>query len=103
MPVPPVASSAADGPSRSRRTKRVGIDRLRGVNLLPRPAAPRRRMVSCMATPKEILRINDREVAISNPQKVYFPETGYTKLDLVTTTWPSRMAPCAAPRAGRWP
>ena len=36
-----------------------------------------------MATPKEIVRIGDREVAISNPTKVYFPETGYTKLDLV--------------------
>ena len=36
-----------------------------------------------MATPKEIVRIGDREVAISNPRKVYFPETGYTKLDLV--------------------
>ncbi len=36
-----------------------------------------------MATPKEILRINGREVAISNPGKVYFPETGYTKLDVV--------------------
>src|SRR4249920_586629 len=36
-----------------------------------------------MATPKEIIRIGDREVSISNPSKVYFPETGYTKLDLV--------------------
>ena len=36
-----------------------------------------------MATPKEIIRIGDREVAISNPTKVYFPESGYTKLDLV--------------------
>ncbi len=36
-----------------------------------------------MASPKEILRIGDREVAVSNPSKVYFPETGYTKLDLV--------------------
>jgi DNA ligase D-like protein (predicted polymerase) len=36
-----------------------------------------------MATPKEVLRIGDREVAISNPQKVYFPDAGYTKLDVV--------------------
>jgi DNA ligase D-like protein (predicted polymerase) len=36
-----------------------------------------------MASPKEIVRIGDREVAVSNPSKVYFPETGYTKLDLV--------------------
>ena len=36
-----------------------------------------------MATPKEVLRIGGREVSVSNPGKVYFPETGYTKLDLV--------------------
>ena len=32
---------------------------------------------------KEIIAINGREVAISNPNKVLFPEAGYTKLDLV--------------------
>jgi DNA ligase D len=32
---------------------------------------------------EEILLINDREVRISNPHKVYFPERGETKLDLV--------------------
>ena len=31
----------------------------------------------------ELLRIADREVAISNPDKVLFPEAGHTKLDLV--------------------
>jgi DNA ligase D-like protein (predicted polymerase) len=36
-----------------------------------------------MATPKEILTVSGREVAVSNPQKVYFPRTGHTKLDLV--------------------
>ena len=36
-----------------------------------------------MPTPKEILEIGGREISISNPQKVYFPDTGYTKLDLV--------------------
>jgi bifunctional non-homologous end joining protein LigD len=36
-----------------------------------------------MPSPKEILEIADREVAISNPQKVFFPKTGHTKLDLV--------------------
>mgnify|MGYP000926855849 CR=1 FL=1 len=30
-----------------------------------------------------IRRIDGREVAVSNPQKVYFPEAGYTKLDVV--------------------
>ena len=32
---------------------------------------------------KELLTVNGREVAISNPRKVLFPEAGYTKLDLV--------------------
>jgi DNA ligase D-like protein (predicted polymerase) len=37
-----------------------------------------------MAKPeKEILAINGREVAISNPNKVLFPDAGYTKLMLV--------------------
>jgi bifunctional non-homologous end joining protein LigD len=36
-----------------------------------------------MPTRKEILRIGDREVSVSNPDKIYFPESGYTKLDLV--------------------
>jgi DNA ligase D-like protein (predicted polymerase) len=36
-----------------------------------------------MATEREILTVGDREVSISNPGKVYFPETGHTKLDLV--------------------
>jgi DNA ligase D-like protein (predicted polymerase) len=40
-------------------------------------------MVSDMASPKEILEIGGHEVTISNPQKVYFPDTGYTKIDLV--------------------
>ena len=33
---------------------------------------------------KEILEIGGREVSISNPDKVYFPEAGYTKMDLVS-------------------
>ena len=37
-----------------------------------------------MATPKEILEIGGREVSVSNPDKVYFPEPGYTKMDLVS-------------------
>ena len=36
-----------------------------------------------MATPKEILEIEGREVAISNPDKIFFPKTGHTKMDLV--------------------
>src|SRR5690348_4554688 len=36
-----------------------------------------------MPTRKEVLEIGGRDVSISNPDKVYFPETGYTKMDLV--------------------
>jgi bifunctional non-homologous end joining protein LigD len=36
-----------------------------------------------VATPKEILELEGREVAISNPDKVFFPATGHTKMDLV--------------------
>src|SRR6266851_2349692 len=31
----------------------------------------------------EMLGVGGREVAITNPDKVFFPQTGYTKLDLV--------------------
>ena len=37
-----------------------------------------------MATKPEIWTIAGREVSISNPDKVFFPEKGYTKRDLVT-------------------
>jgi DNA ligase D-like protein (predicted polymerase) len=33
--------------------------------------------------PKELLTVSGREVPVSNPDKVLFPEAGYTKLDLV--------------------
>ena len=36
-----------------------------------------------MAARKEILEVAGREVTISNPDKVFFPTTGHTKLDLV--------------------
>jgi bifunctional non-homologous end joining protein LigD len=36
-----------------------------------------------MADRKEIIEVADRAVSISNPDKVYFPRTGHTKLDLV--------------------
>src|SRR5438552_17133326 len=32
---------------------------------------------------KEVLLLAGREVSISNPRKVLFPQAGYTKLDLV--------------------
>ena len=34
-------------------------------------------------TASEVLIVDGREVVVSNPQKVLFPEAGYTKLDLV--------------------
>ncbi|HEV7898374.1 MAG TPA: non-homologous end-joining DNA ligase [Planosporangium sp.] len=36
-----------------------------------------------MAARKEILDIAGREVTVTNPDKVFFPQTGHTKLDLV--------------------
>ena len=36
-----------------------------------------------MATSKEILEVAGREVTVSNPEKVFFPQAGHTKLDLV--------------------
>src|SRR5574337_23250 len=36
-----------------------------------------------MADPRETVAVAGREVSISNPDKVYFPEAGYTKRDLV--------------------
>ncbi len=36
-----------------------------------------------MVTEREVLTIGGQEVSISNPGKIYFPETGHTKLDLV--------------------
>jgi len=36
-----------------------------------------------MPASKEILEVGGREVAISNPDKVFFPRTGHTKIDLV--------------------
>ncbi len=36
-----------------------------------------------MASPKTVVEVAGRQVAVSNPDKVYFPRTGHTKLDLV--------------------
>jgi bifunctional non-homologous end joining protein LigD len=64
-------------PSPSRRTDDASFDIIG-----PSPSAVERYRVA-MATEKEILQINGHEVTVSNPRKVYFPETGHTKLDLV--------------------
>ena len=36
-----------------------------------------------MATPTEVLDVDGQDVTITNPQKLYFPAAGITKLDLV--------------------
>jgi DNA ligase D-like protein (predicted polymerase) len=36
-----------------------------------------------VAAKKEVLQIQGREVVVSNPEKIFFPQRGYTKLDLV--------------------
>jgi bifunctional non-homologous end joining protein LigD len=35
-------------------------------------------------SPQHLLTVAGREVAISNPQKVLFPHSGFTKLDVAT-------------------
>src|SRR4029077_13134961 len=69
-------------PFPTRRTEPDGIDRRvqasSGGRLWLSSA-----IVSSMATEKEVLRIGGREVTVTNPRKVYFPETGHTKLDLI--------------------
>src|SRR4051812_23953152 len=47
---------------------------------------PQQHTITAAAMPKteaELLDIDGRQVSISNPRKVLFPERGYTKLDLV--------------------
>ncbi len=39
--------------------------------------------IGAMATRKEVLDVGGREVTITNPDKLYFPTAGHTKLDLV--------------------
>jgi DNA ligase D-like protein (predicted polymerase) len=46
-------------------------------------AAKPRLQVNAMATPTRVLDIEGRSVTITNPDKVFFPRTGHTKLDLV--------------------
>jgi DNA ligase D len=36
-----------------------------------------------MATPAEMIEVEDKVVRVTNPDRVYFPERGWTKLDLV--------------------
>ncbi len=48
-----------------------------------RPARARPVRVVAMAERKELIEVAGRVVTVSNPDKVYFPRTGHTKLDLV--------------------
>jgi DNA primase len=36
-----------------------------------------------MATPQAVLELDGLEVVVTNPDKVFFPEAGHTKMDLV--------------------
>jgi DNA ligase D len=36
-----------------------------------------------MATPAEMIEVEDKTVRVTNPDRIYFPERGWTKLDLV--------------------
>src|SRR5262245_19419544 len=44
---------------------------------------PRSAKSSAARDEKEVISVDGREVPISNPQKVLFPQAGHTKLDLV--------------------
>src|SRR3954451_4934505 len=52
-------------------------------------------------TEHELLTIDGREIAVSNPRKILFPEPGYTKLDLVR--YYLAVAPGALQGAGNRP
>ena len=51
---------------------------------------------------KQSLDIGGTTVQVSNPEKVYFPRTGHTKLDLVRYYLAVAEARCAARADGRW-
>ncbi len=51
--------------------------------LAARRKGARKATATTSATRPELLALAGREVAISNPTKIYFPRAGYTKLDLV--------------------
>ena len=55
-----------------------------------------------MAQRKETLQVAGREVAVSNPGKVYFPHTGHTKLDLVRYYLSVAGGALLGVAAGRW-
>ena len=50
-----------------------------------------------------VLELAGREVAISNPSKVFFPRAGVTKLDMVRYYLAVAQGRSAASAGGRWP
>ena len=85
----------ADGPADA--SFAIGLDAARSRSPL---SGLLHRTTRAAPTSAEVL-AGAREVAITNPRKVLFPEAGVTKLDLArATTSPSPMARCARPAAG---
>jgi bifunctional non-homologous end joining protein LigD len=76
---PPVdGAAAARGLGPAGRFTR-GTRRRTGWRTPRRPS----KQIGAMATKKEVLEVDGQEVAISNPEKLYFREAGITKLELV--------------------
>ena len=55
-----------------------------------------------MPARKEILEVAGLEVSVSNPDKVFFPKTGHTKLDLVRYYLAVAEGRSAGSPAARW-
>src|SRR5205814_5320853 len=47
------------------------------------PISSHVRMLKSVPARKELLQVEGREIAISNPEKIFFPQRGITKIDLV--------------------
>ena len=62
---------------------------------------PDNKSTMASATPRELLDVGGRELAVTNPQKVLFPVAGYTKLDLVRYYLAVAEGRCAPPANGR--
>jgi bifunctional non-homologous end joining protein LigD len=85
-----IDAAAAIGPVRAlvgdgvgQRVKRIRPRPLAQSAAPPGPPGTARLTVAGMAGRAELLEIGDRAVTITNPDKVFFPRSGRTKLDLV--------------------
>src|SRR5438477_1540606 len=65
----------------TRQTHRLQLEY--ALAIVPLPDQHRLSSAMPTTTPKEVLHVGAREVVVTNPQKVLFPEAGHTKLDLV--------------------